>query len=123
MPLYDHACPACGTVFEDLAAVDEPNRPCPACAAPARRLPGCGRAWRADAPWLDSVTAVAEHGSDKPHVRAFLAHPDRTTYRAWMRGEGIRPLEDGENKRPARPDLAAVRREVLERRRARQART
>ena len=118
MPLYDFACPQCGTVFEDMAALDELTRPCPACSRPARRLLSVGPAYRADAPWLESVTAVAERDSGKAHVEAFRADPNRTTYRNWMRGEGIRPLEAGEDKRPAL-NRENVRREVLARLRTR----
>lgn len=114
MPLYDFACPACGATFEELAGLDEATRPCPNCGRQATRLVSIGRGYRADAPWLESVTAVAEKDSGKAHVEAFLASPDRTTYRNWMRGEGIRPLEPGESRhRP--PDMAPVRQEVLKR--------
>lgn len=117
MPLYDFACPDCGARFEDLAGLDEPVRPCPDCGRPAKRLLSVGAAYRADAPWIESVTAVAEKDSGKPHVEAFLAAPSRDTYRNWMRGEGIRPQESGEKPRP-RSDTKALRREVMERFRA-----
>jgi len=114
MPLYDFACPGCGTFFEDLAGWDEATSPCPTCGREARRLLSIGRAYRADAPWLESVTNVAEKSSGKAHVEAFLASPNRATYRDWMRGEGIRPLESGEGRRLP-TDMGPVRREVLKR--------
>mgnify|MGYP001431439337 CR=1 FL=1 len=114
MPLYDFACPACGARFEDMAASDETARPCPDCGSPAKRTLSVGRSYRADAPWIESVTAVAEKDSGKPHVEAFLAAPSRATYRDWMHGEGIRPQEPGENRRPT-PDAAPLRQAVLER--------
>ena len=118
MPLYDYGCAACGQTFETMAAVEEESLPCPLCGGRAGRLVSVGRAYRADAPWIESVTAVAEKGTDRPHVRAFLASPDRRTYRDWLRSEGIRPLEPGET-RSAAPDTAPLRREVLERFKAR----
>jgi len=121
MPLYDFACPACGARFEDLAAMDERVRACPDCGRPATRLVSVGRAYRADASWIASVTAVAEKDSGKPHVEAFLAAPSRTTYRNWMRGEGIRPQEPGEDRRPG-PDTKALRHKVMDRFRARRGR-
>lgn len=118
MPLYDFVCPACGATFEDMADSTETKRPCPICSQEATRRPSIGRAYRVDAPWLESVTRVVEKNSGKPHVEAFLANPNRTTYRAWMRGEGLRPQDPGEGRR-AGPDLAPVRRDVLERFQAR----
>lgn len=118
MPLYDFACTRCGARFEDMAPVDEPTHCCPACGHPAKRLLSIGQAFRADAPWIESVTAVAEKGSDKAHVAAFLAAPNRATYQRWLRGEGIRPQEPGECRRHA-PDTSPLRREVVERFRAR----
>jgi putative FmdB family regulatory protein len=118
MPLYDFACPGCGATFEDLVGQDVSHRPCPVCGHKAARLLSIGRAYRTDAPWLESVAAVAEKGSGKAHVEAFLANPSRTTYRDWMHGEDIRPLEPGEGHRPS-PGLGSVRREVLERFQAR----
>ena len=117
MPLYDFTCRVCGRTFESMAAMDGGEGLC-ACGGSARRLVSVGRAYRADGDWLESVAAVAEKDSDKPHVRAFLAEPSRANYRRWMRGEGIRPLEDGEGRRgaTASPDLG---REVLERYKAR----
>lgn len=117
MPLYDFTCRVCGRTFEAMAAMDGGEGLC-ACGGSARRLVSVGRGYRADGDWLESVAAVAEKDSDKPHVRAFLAEPSRANYRRWMRGEGIRPLEDGEGRRgaTASPDLG---REVLERFKAR----
>jgi putative FmdB family regulatory protein len=118
MPLYDFVCPACGGVFEDLRRADAPDPACPGCGGTARRVPAVGRGYRADADWIGSVTLVADKDSRAPHVRAFLARPTRRTYRDWMRGEGIRPLEPGEGGRPGRAARQAVdmaRREALER--------
>ncbi len=118
MPLYDFHCQGCGRVFEEMAAVEEGAKPCPECNHVAGRLVSVGRAYRADAPWIESVVAVAEKDSNRPHVKAFVAAPGRQTYRDWMRGEGIRPLEAGEGRRNA-PPMEPVRREVMERFRAR----
>lgn len=113
MPLYDFECRVCGRVFEAMAAVAAEEGRC-ACGGSAGRLVGVGRAYRADAPWLETVAAVVEKDSPKPHVRAFLAEPSRANHRRWMRGEGIRPLEEGECRRVASGG-EAVRREVGER--------
>ncbi|MHC1713532.1 MAG: zinc ribbon domain-containing protein [Solidesulfovibrio sp.] len=117
MPLYDFECRECGRFFEALAAMDADDGRC-ACGAAARRLVSVGSAYRDDADWLESVTAVVEKGSDKSHVRAFLADPSRTNYRRWMRGEGLRPMEAGEP-RPSPAKAGEVHREIWERFKAR----
>lgn len=107
MPLYDFACGVCGTVFEELVPATAPDPVCPGCGGAAARLPGVGRGYRADADWIDSVRLTADKTSAAPHVRAFLAHPTRRTYRDWMRGEKIRPLEPGEPRNHSRIREAA----------------
>jgi putative FmdB family regulatory protein len=119
MPLYDFECRVCGRVFEALAAMDAGEGRC-ACGGSARRLVGVGPAYRADAPWLETVATVVEKDSEKAHVRAFLAEPSRANHRRWMRGEGIRPLEAGECRRAA-SGAGDVRREVWDRFAARRA--
>ncbi len=98
MPLYDYRCSRCGKGFEELAGADGPDPACPDCGGKAERLMGAGLGFRQDADWIESVLAVADKNSPAPHVRAFFANPGRGTYRAWMRGEGLRPLEPGEGR-------------------------
>ena len=118
MPLYDFACRVCGRVFEAMAPMDQIEDVC-ACGGSAKRLLSIGRGYRADADWLPSVTAVVDKDSSAPHVRAFLAEPSRANYRRFLRGEGIRPQEPGEE-RARRPDPGpALCREVFERCKAR----
>ena len=121
MPLYDFECQVCGRVFEAMAPVEGGDGVC-ACGGGTKRLVSVGKAYRADANWLESVTAVADKDSPSPHVRAFLAEPSRAHYRNWLRGEKIRPLEDGESRRAASPPTDVVAREVRERFAARNAR-
>ncbi len=118
MPLYDFHCASCGRTFEELGPADARPPACPACGGKTRRLMSVGRGYRADADWIASVTEVVDKDSRAPHVRAFLDSPDRATYRSWLRGERIRPLEEGEGKRPrdaGRETAGQVCREVLER--------
>jgi len=114
MPLYDFACRACGRTFEAMAPMDGGDAVC-ACGGTAARLVSVGRAYRADADWLASVTAVVEKDSGKPHVRAFLAEPCRANYRRWLRAEGLRPMEDGEFRRAPADRQDGMRREVRQR--------
>jgi putative FmdB family regulatory protein len=118
MPLYDFSCPACGDVFEDLCAPHGPDPACPGCGGQTRRLVSVGRGYRADADWIASVTRVVDKDNPAPHVRAFLADPSRAAYRAWMRGERLRPLEPGEGihrKDAAHAACETARRETLRR--------
>ncbi|MEA4858270.1 zinc ribbon domain-containing protein [Solidesulfovibrio sp.] len=102
MPLYDFRCRVCGRTFEAMAKMDAGHSVC-ACGGTAERLLSVGRGYRADADWLPSVTAVVDRDSPAPHVRAFLAEPSRANYRRWLAGEKLRPLEDGESRRPPAP--------------------
>lgn len=113
MPLYDFACRRCGRVFEAMGRMDDVTMTC-TCGGTAERLIGVGRGYRADADWLESVAAVVDKDSSRPHVRAFLAEPSRANYRRWMAGEGVRPLEAGEPRRHA-PSDRPIAREVFER--------
>lgn len=120
MPLYDFRCRVCGRQFEAMAPMDDSAGVC-ACGGTADRLVSVGGGYRADAAWIDSVTTVVDKESTAPHVRAFLADPSRAHYRDWLRGEKLRPLEDGEFRRPE-PGNDALRREVRERFAARHSR-
>ena len=99
LPIYEMRCPGCGHEFEAIAKVDEVLLACPKCKnelavrVPAVRGPNC---FNDSAGWLPSVLEVVEKDSTKPHVQAFLKDPTRANYKAWMKGEGIRPLENGE---------------------------
>lgn len=118
MPIYDFSCPTCGGVFEDLGAPDGPDPACPECGGQTLRLLSVGRGYRADADWIASVTRVVDKDDPAPHVRAFLADPSRAAYLAWMRGEGLRPLEPGEGARrgdAARQACATARRQAMAR--------
>lgn len=102
MPLYDYECQKCGYVGEFFMNVeDEDLIPCPQkCSGLMKRIFGLGRSSMLveNAAWLNSVLEVVAKDSDKPHVREFLANPTRSNYRNWMKKEGIRPFEPGEEK-------------------------
>lgn len=114
MPLYDYQCRACSHAFEDMAPVAGPDPVCPRCGGGVERLVSVGGGYREDADWIASVLDVVDKEDGAAHVRAFAAEPNRTTYRAWMRGEGLRPLEPGEGGRSGNGGMG-LGREVLER--------
>jgi hypothetical protein len=49
------------------------------------------------------VGEVVDKDPSKAHCREFLKNPTRHNYQEWMRGEGLRPMEDGEHMRPQKP--------------------
>jgi putative FmdB family regulatory protein len=107
MPLYQFKCQKCGTEFERVCTVKDrvfQNCECGGWTrvVPAVHGPNCSND---SASWLPSVLEVVQKDSDKPHVQAFLKDPTRANYKAWMKGEGIRPLENGERHEKPKLDI------------------
>ena len=97
--IFDYQCQDCRQIVEEFVDTSTAEELfCPVCASPMKRLIsfGAGSVQGETPPWLPSVLEVVDKDSAKPHVRAFLAEPTRTNYRRWMKGEGIRPLCEGE---------------------------
>lgn len=103
--LFDFRCRRCRAIFEDLVRPSEHN-PVHSCGGETDRLIGISRVYlgNQDADWLKSVGEVVDKDPSKPHCREFLKNPTRHNYNEWMRGEGIRPMDDGEHMRPRKPD-------------------
>lgn len=104
MPLYDHLCTACGHIFEEILPVEMEATDCKKCGKKAVRILSVSgqNCMNEDAAWIRSVLEVVDKESNAPHVRRFLKEPTRSNYKEWMRGEGIRPLEPGEERRKRR---------------------
>jgi hypothetical protein len=96
---------------------------CPVCGKNATRIISVNGQYCAnqDAPWIKSVLDVVDKTSTKPHVRDFLKHPTRANYKAWMKGEGIRPADHREHgsaptfQKPPEPDIRVLGDKVYER--------
>jgi putative FmdB family regulatory protein len=101
MPLYDYECPVCGYRDERIESVETTKVVCLRCKNLANRIISSRSVNVAneDAPWIRSVLEVVDKDSTKPHVVAFRENPTRTNYNLWMKGEGLRPLENGEKRR------------------------
>ena len=129
MPLriYDHESPSCGLIFEDIIDIETEIIPCKACGKGAKRVIGVSGCYTANdmTGWLPSVLAVVDKESSKPHVREFLKDPTRQNYKKWMKGEGIRPFEPGEERgksmKDREPDLTKLHKEVYKAHRRRNA--
>ena len=121
MPIYDTRCTSCGTEREIICGPDD-HPPCPKCGGDTKRLITCSgpNCANEDAGWIKSVTEVVDKDDASPHSREFLRNPTRSNYQAWMRAEGLRPLEPGEG--PSKPPpvpMDRIRRGVMERMRER----
>ena len=108
MPLYQMKCRYCGHEFEIISKINDYFSRCPECEkVGARRIPAVRgpKCINEDAEWIRSVTDVVDKTSTKPHVRAFLKYPTRENYKAWMQGEGLRPLENLEKHKKPKLDI------------------
>ena len=123
MPLYDMHCSKCEHTFEVIAKIDEEVLPCPKCKANSKRIisvsgPNCAND---DAGWISSVLEVVDKDSTAPHVVEFRKNPTRENYKNWMKKEGLRHLEPGEEtyRKPQEPDMSKIHKEVWEKHRKR----
>ena len=116
-----------GHVTEHLIHVKQKKVDCSVCGKSAKRIisvngQSCANQ---DAPWIKSVLDVVDKSNPARHVQEFVRQPTRANYKAWMRGEGIRPLDHTEHgappvaRKPEPPDMSGVVHELLERHRDR----
>jgi hypothetical protein len=100
MPIYDYQCsnPACNEITESVESIDTECIICPKCHYMAARMfsPMGTVRFADDAAWLKTVLEVVDKDSKAPHVVAFLKDPTRSNYRAWMKGEELRPRDPAE---------------------------
>ena len=124
MPLYLYRCEECGEELDHACKMD--SRPafivCAVCDAKMIQAPALGAILGDEATWLKSVTEVVNRDGG-PHCQRFLKDPSRSNYRAWMKGENLRPMEPGEStwKRPPKRDRRKVVNEVMKMRQQRKA--
>lgn len=114
MILVDFACPNCDLIFEQLVDSSIQFFNCPKCHMAARRIiTKSNNHPNEDAPWIRSVLEVVDKESNKPHIVEFLKHPNRTNYKKWMKGEGLRHLEPGEKPQKPKVDEVKITEEVF----------
>ncbi len=123
-PLYDFLCQKCDLTFEAFVNVNEMSLRCKKCGRPAKRIISISGVSCAnqDADWIRSCLEVVSKDDNRPHVLEFRKNPNRTTLKAWMKGQGIRHMDKGEEI-PKREDidLTSVHKQVWQKFRARQA--
>lgn len=115
MPLHDHQCEWCGCIHEEFVAWNERTCGCPICGETSHRVYLQFKGIKHDSPdWLkDTLQVVDKDGGQ--HCRDFLKNPSRANYQSWMKGEGIRPMEEGEGiKNKKKVDTAPIRKRVKE---------
>jgi putative FmdB family regulatory protein len=115
MPIYDFQCKdgSCGALFEAFSHVDEMVS-CPYCGFSTKRLISASGVNTAnqDADWIRSVTEVVDKEGGR-EAQEFLKRPTRDNMLDWMRAEGIRHYEKGENLRPPKRDMSKVHDHVM----------
>jgi putative FmdB family regulatory protein len=99
MPTFDYICDNCGAFAEDafFKISEKPDIvPCPVCEKTnMRQVPAIGIVIGDEAAWLQSVTNIVDPDGGIDCQR-FRKYPTRDNYDAWMKNEGLRPLENGE---------------------------
>lgn len=112
MPLHDHECVNCGHQHEEIIEWDNYSCLCPKCESTSVRIYKRFNGIQQDAPdWLKSVTEVVDKEGG-PHCQQFLKHQNMSNYKAWMKGEGLRPFEQGEPMERKKADTSKLRKEV-----------
>ena len=124
--IYDFECRS-KHVTEHMVHWKQKKVSCSVCGKQAKRIISNGRVnMTQETPsWLPSVLDVVDPTDKRSHVQEFVRNPNRATYKAWMKGEGIRPLDHTEHggppvaKRPDAPDMSGVVHDLLKRHRER----
>lgn len=114
MPLHDHKCQGCGRSFEEFVKWDERIITCGVCGGTAIRVYNSFRGISNSAPtWMKDTVAVVDKDGGS-HCQEFIKHQTRDTYKNWMRGEGLRPIEPGEKLVKPKADTSDIRKKVKE---------
>lgn len=101
MPTYELKCDNCHLLADITCKIaDRPQSgvDCPDCSGTLRRQVEKTSVRGEEAAWLRSTAEVADPDGGQ-HCQEFIQDPTRSNYRAWMKGEGLRPMEPGEEKR------------------------
>jgi len=114
MPLHDYHCNACDLVFEEIVKWDERQVKCPNCQGASFRVYLNFKGIEKSTPdWLYDTLEVVDKDGEQ-HCQDFLKHPTKGTYKNWMKGEGLRPMEEGESMKKKSRDTSNIRRMVHE---------
>ena len=105
MIIRDFECEQCNSIHEEIVDVEDEFHVCLECGGISHKIITNGHVYMGNenSDWIKSVLEVVDKESDAPHTREFLKHPNRSNYKAWMKGEGIRPFDAGE--KPRKPEI------------------
>ena len=93
MILSDFECPS-GHIHEELVHWKQKKHKCRTCGKTSKKIISKGHLQSDEnAPWLKSVLDVVDKDNKSAHVQNFVKNPTRQNYKAWMKGEGIRPMD------------------------------
>ena len=111
MPIYDFECRKCGHIQEVFTSMSNCNRSvvCIQCGGRSKHIitmSGVHLGNEDAQGWVKSVLEVVDKDNKAPHVQNFIKDPTRKNYKAWMKGEGLRPLEPGERTKPKPRDYS-----------------
>ena len=113
MPLHDHKCSYCRNVFEAIVKWDEREARCPFCNRMASRAYLTFNGIKKEDPnWLNSTLEVVDKDGGI-HCQEFLKNPTRGNYNSWLKGEGLRPFEQGESMKLKKRDTTDLRKRVM----------
>lgn len=103
MPSYPWKCPSCGIEKTTTSTIaDKPAASgaleCIHCDDFMVQQVALIKVHGDEAEWLRSVTDVVDSDGGK-HCQEFIDTPSRSNYEKWQKGEGLRPLEPGEEKK------------------------
>jgi len=112
--MHDYHCNYCNNTFEDYVEWDQYKVVCPTCGETAVRVYVNFKGIKNTSPtWMkDTLKVVDKEGG--PHCQEFLKHQNRDTYNNWMKGEGLRPIEQGEKLAKPVIDTSGIRKKVKE---------
>lgn len=95
-PIYDFECTECHNIGERIESIQTNTAICSKCGSKSKKIISASGIFTAneDTPWIRTVLDVVSKDDNAPHVVAFRKNPTRSNYKAWMKVEGLRPMDD-----------------------------
>jgi len=103
MPLYDMECEGCGEIYEVFTGPEDKTGICNICGGVSHRVYLKFGGLHESPNWMkDTIQVVNPDGGR--HCQEFMNEPNRKNYKNWLKGEGLRPIEEGEKLRKPDPN-------------------
>lgn len=94
--IADFECVKCHNITEEMCHRKKKKSTCPECGKQSKRIISVGnrsKEFNESPTWMKSVLEVVDRENPAKHVQEFVKNPTRRNYKAWMKGEGIRPVD------------------------------